>query len=133
MKKVIVYSLLLLASLAVSAQKNNVKNTSKSKDVEKIFADNLEDKFKNDLRSGKLTIYLLGGIVSAIRKGDSEFEKKFQIRYHGFSCIPPSNFEFYEKYNQYVFNHLSKHYGKDWIASANDSAFGFKKWKEKRL
>jgi len=132
MKKVIVYNLLLLASLTVFAQKKDVQNsrTSKSTDVEKLFADSLEDKFENDLKYGKLTIYLLGGIVSVIRKTDLEFEKKYHIDYHDFGCSTPSNFEYYKKNNLLIFNYLLKQHGNDWIAVANTNAFGFEKWKK---
>lgn len=87
-----------------------------------------KDKFKQDLQSKKLTVYLMGGIVSVIKEKDLEFQKQFKINYHDFGCTPPIDLEFYENYNRLVFEYLSKEYGKDWTASANQNAFGLKKW-----
>ena len=122
MKAIIYYR--LLASTALFAQQNQVEDTAN------LFSAAPENQFKNDLQSGKLTLYLMGGIVSVIKKADIEFEKKYQINYHDFGCMPPSHFEFYEQYNQLIFNHLLKQHGNDWIATANINAFGFEKWKK---
>lgn len=126
--KTIIYCL-FFASVTLFAQQNQAEDTA-TKNSKNLFSADPENKFKNDFKSGKLTLYLMGGIVSVIKKADMEFEKKYQINYHDFGCMPPNNFEFYEQYNQLVFNHLLKQHGREWIHMANINAFGFEKWKK---
>lgn len=117
---------------SVFAQKNDtikINNDQKPILFESLFEE-AKNKFEHDLKSKKLKLYLLGGIVSVIKKEDLEFEKQYEIQYHDFGCTSPMNFEVYEHYNQFVFDHLSKEYGKDWIVSTNTNAFGLKKWNQ---
>jgi len=133
MKKIVFYSFWLLATLNVYSQKDTTENSTivTEKELKKLLMQTSKDKFESDLKSKKLTIYLLGGIVPVIKEKDLEFEKHYKINYQDFGCTAPMNFEFYEHYNLLVFDFLSKEYGNDWIASANKNAFGLKKWKEK--
>lgn len=125
------FSILFFMCCSVFGQRNDTIKINKDQKP-LLFASSIDEaknKFEQDLKAKKLNIYLLGGIVSVIKKEDLEFEKHYEINYHDFGCTAPMNFKVYEHYNQFVFNHLSKEYGKDWIASANTNAFGFKKWK----
>lgn len=128
----LIFSILFFMSSSVFGQKNDtLKINNNQKPI--LFESSINEaknKFEQDLKSKKLKLYLLGGIVSVIKKEDLAFEKEYKIHYYDFGCTPPMNFEFYEHYNQFVFDHLSKEYGKDWIVSTNTNAFGFKKWNQ---
>lgn len=76
-------------------------------------------------------IYLLGGIISAITQKEIDFAKKYNIVFHDFGCVPPTNLAFYESENQNVFNLLNLKFGIKWQNEINENTLGFKKWKEK--
>lgn len=87
------------------------------------------DTIKIEINSNTKTIYLLGGIASVITKEDLAFAKKYNIQFHDFGCIAPSNFEEYEAKNRLVFDFLNKTYEKQWQKEIKPSVLGFEKWK----
>lgn len=89
------------------------------------------DTIKIEINSNTKTIYLLGGIASVITKEDLAFAKKYNIQFHDFSCIAPTNFEEYEVKNELVFDYLNKNYGKQWQKEIKPTVIGFEKWKKK--
>jgi hypothetical protein len=86
---------------------------------------------KIEINSNTKTIYVLGGIVSAITKEDLAFAKKYNVYFHDFGCIAPTNFEVYEAKNKLVFEYLNKTYGNQWQKEIKPSVLGFEKWKRK--
>ena len=68
------------------------------------------DTIKIEINSKTKTIYVLGGIASVITKEDLAFAKKYNIQFHDFGCIAPTNFEEYEEKNVLVFEYLNKAY-----------------------
>ena len=64
-------------------------------------------------------------------KEDLVFAKKYNIHFHDFGCIAPTNFKEYETKNQLVFEYLNKTYGKQWQKEIKQSVMGFEKWKKK--
>lgn len=123
------YSLLLILSFPVFGQQK-YSDTNQKPIPTASATENALHKFEQDLKAESLKIYLLGGIVSVIKNEDFEFEKKHNVKYYDFGCTPPVQFKLYERYNELVFDHLIKEYGKIWIAATNQNAFGFQKWKE---
>lgn len=91
------------------------------------------DTIKIEINSKTKTIYVLGGIASAITKDDLAFAKKYNIQFHDFGCIAPTNFEEYEVKNELVFEFLNKNYGKQWQKEIKPSVLGFEKWKMKKV
>jgi len=91
------------------------------------------DTIKIEINSNTKTIYLLGGIASVITKEDLDFAKKYNIQFHDFGCIAPTNFEEYEVKNELVFEFLNKNYGKQWQKEIKPSVLGFEKWKKKEI
>lgn len=89
------------------------------------------DTIKIGINSNTKTIYVLGGIASVITKEDLAFAKKYNIQFHDFGCIAPTNFEEYEIKNELVFNYLNKTFGKQWQKEIKPSVLGFEKWKKK--
>lgn len=127
----LLYTLLLLTNATSFGQKkDSVYN--KKPILAQSAKESAKQKFEQDLNTKNIKIYLLGGIISVITKEDLEFEKNYKMRYYDFGCMPPANFEMFEKYNQLVFDYLLKEHGKNWISSTNQNAFGFLKWKENR-
>ncbi|MDP5001139.1 MAG: hypothetical protein NWQ15_04500, partial [Flavobacterium sp.] len=57
------------------------------------------DTIKIEINSKTKTIYVLGGIASVITKEDMAFAKKYNIQFHDFGCIAPTNFKEYETKN----------------------------------
>lgn len=91
------------------------------------------DTIKIEINSNKKTIYVLGGIASVITKEDLAFAKKYNIQFHDFGCIAPTNFEEYEVKNELVFEYLNKTYGKQWQKDIKANVLGFEKWKKKEI
>jgi hypothetical protein len=89
------------------------------------------DTIKIEINSKTKTIYVLGGIASVITKEDLAFAKKYNIQFHDFGCIAPTNFKEYETKNELVFNYLNKTYGKQWQKKIKSSVLGFEKWRKK--
>lgn len=89
------------------------------------------DTIKIEINSKTKTIYLLGGIASVIIKEDLAFAKKYNIYFHDFGCIAPTNFKEYETKNELVFEYLNKTFGKQWQKEIKPSVLGFEKWKKK--
>ena len=89
------------------------------------------DTIKIEINSKTKTIYVLGGIASVITKDDLAFAKKYNIQFHDFGCIAPTNFEEYEAKNALVFDFLNKSYGNQWQKEIKSSVLGFEKWKKK--
>lgn len=127
----LLYSLLLLTNATSFGQKKHSDNNQKTI-LAATAMESAKQKFEQDLTTKNIKIYLLGGIKSVITKEDLEFEKNYLLHYFDFGCTPPLNFEMFEKYNQLVFDYLLKEYGKNWIYSTNQNAFGLLKWKENR-
>ena len=89
------------------------------------------DTIKIEIKSKTKTIYVLGGIAPVITKDDLVFAKKYNIQFHDFGCIAPTNFEEYEAKNALVFEYLNKSYGNQWQKEIKPSVMGFEKWKKK--
>ena len=89
------------------------------------------DVIKIEVNSKTKTIYVLGGIASVITKEDLAFAKKYNIQFHDFGCIAPTNFKEFETKNELVFEYLNKTYGKQWQKEIKSSVLGFEKWKKK--
>lgn len=89
------------------------------------------DTIKIEINSNTKTIYVLGGIASVITKEDLAFTKKYNVQFHDFGCIAPTNFEEYETKNELVFEFLNKIYGKQWQKEIKPSVLGFEKWRKK--
>ena len=88
------------------------------------------DTIKIEINSNTKTIYVLGGIASVITKEDLAFAKKYNIQFHDFGCIAPTNFKEYETKNELVFEYLNKTYGKQWQKEIKSSVLGFEKWRK---
>ena len=91
------------------------------------------DTIKIEINSNTKTIYLLGGIASVITKEDLAFAKKYNVHFHDFGCIAPTNFEEYEAKNELIFDFLNKTYGMQWQKEIKPSVLGFEKWKKKEI
>lgn len=89
------------------------------------------DTIKIEINSNTKTIYVLGGIASVITKEDLAFAKKYNIQFHDFGCIAPTNFKEYEIKNELVFEYLNKTYGKQWQKEIKPSVLGFERWRKK--
>lgn len=89
------------------------------------------DTIKIEVNSNTKTIYVLGGIASVITKEDLAFAKKYNVKFHDFGCIAPTNFKEYETKNELVFEYLNKTFGKQWQKEIKSSVMGFEKWKKK--
>ena len=107
--------LLLLAFFGIQAQEKNQNDT-----------------IKIEINSNTKTIYVLGGIASVITKEDLAFAKKYNIKFHDFGCIAPTNFEEYEVKNTLIFEYLNKIYGKQWQKEIKPSILGFEKWRKNK-
>ena len=102
------------------------------------FAIHAQEKKQNDtikieINSNTKTIYVLGGIASVITKEDLAFAKKYNVHFHDFGCIAPTNFEEYEAKNELIFDFLNKTYGMQWQKEIKPSVLGFEKWKKKEI
>jgi hypothetical protein len=76
------------------------------------------------------TVYMIGGIASVITKEDIAFAKKYNIQFHDFGCLAPSNMEKYEKLNTQVFDQLNKEFGSNWQKEIRKGILGYERWKK---
>ncbi len=100
-----------------------------------VFANNLDrDKCeesktqaKTDLKNGKISFMLQGGIAPIYVKGQEVFEKKYKLSYLDLGCMVPANLCL-EHYNAEVAKYLDQKYGKVWRKEVRkDVAFGGKR------
>lgn len=89
-----------------------------------------EEKFKNDVARNSVTLYIIGGIVSAVREKELAFAKKYNIAFHDFGCVVPGNLDYFDRYNRCVFEHLTQIYGVGWLKEINPNVVGINKYKE---
>lgn len=90
-----------------------------------------QEMLKQDIKSNKVTLYILGGIAARVYKEDGAFCRKFKIGFHDFGCLAPLNLDFYSEYNQLVFDYLNEQYGTDWQKEIRKDILGWEKWKKK--
>ena len=90
-----------------------------------------QEKFKSDLKSNTVSLYVLSGIVSKATSADGKYEKKFAVKYHDFGCVVPMDVDFYKEYNKLVFTHLKKRFGKKWEKDIRKDAIGLDELKSK--
>lgn len=117
----LIHLLFVLLSIPTSGQQ------VQSEVCTKHLAISAKMNFEEDLKNNTITLYVRGGIVSAITLNDKRFEKLYNVKYRDFGCVVPEDVSFYEKYNQYVFHYLEEKYGNDWKKLANKNAFGWNK------
>ena len=86
----------------------------------------------DDIKKGTVSLYIIGGIVSALQKGDEGFAEKYGVNYHDFGCVVPGNLEYYELYNGFAFEYLDAKFGKKWRKEVNMRTMGFVKWRERK-
>lgn len=79
----------------------------------------------------KPIIYLLGGIVSSVGEKEMDFAKKYNVAFHDFGCLAPTNLEHYEQLNYKAFDLLNIQFGPKWQEEIKPTTLGFTKWKEK--
>jgi hypothetical protein len=86
--------------------------------------------FKQDLKNAQLKIYVLGGIVPAVKVEDRELAEQLGFSYIDFGCNAPLNFAYYLCYNRYVFDHLIAKYGDAVFAKLNRQSFGYRDYQQ---
>lgn len=125
--KNIILILILLISANNFAQTTPVATTKdKTNDAYILDLQRVEKAFKSDVKRGTLKLYVMGGIVSAIKDVDREFEQLYKIQYHDFGCLVPANLDYYERYNNLVFEYLDQNFGDDWMVTLNPSVLAAK-------
>lgn len=86
-----------------------------------------EQAFKNSVANNSFRLYIIGGMVSAIREREVAFAKKYNISFHDFGCVVPANLSFYQSYNQLVFEHLTTTFGTEWRKEVSPNVIGISK------
>jgi hypothetical protein len=76
-----------------------------------------------DIKLKKPRLLLIGSIAPIIHHNQGEFEKKYNIEYYDFGCMPP-NEECVIQYNKTVFNYLDKKYGRKWRKEVRKDVIG---------
>lgn len=81
----------------------------------------------NDIEKKNIEILLPGGIVSsAIFPNDSNFEKKYNVKFASQGCTRnPGDNE--SEYNQEIFKFLDQKFGKEWRDEIRQDAIGLKR------
>ena len=78
----------------------------------------------------KPVLYVLGGIVPVIGQKEYDFAKKYNVAFHDFGCLAPTNLEKYEELNDTNFELLNIQFGPKWQTEINPNTLGFTKWLE---
>ncbi len=67
-----------------------------------------------DIRENQIKLLLAGGIApGASTSEDEAFEKKYDIQYFDFGCVPPAD-ACIEEYNKVMFKYLDQKFGRTW-------------------
>jgi hypothetical protein len=82
------------------------------------------------VNSQQMKIYLLGGIVTAITQKEIDFSKKYNVQFHDFGCLAPTNLDYYEAINFRTFDLLNIQFGPKWQSEIKPTTLGFNKWLE---
>lgn len=95
-----------------------------------FITDNLKAKemAELDIKNGTPFLLLMGGIAPTIIATDPAFEKLYGIYFYEFGCSGPED-EIIVSYNQRIFEHLDKVFGKKWKKKVRDDVIGFKDWR----
>ena len=78
-----------------------------------------------DIENKKPRLLLIGSIAPIIYNNQCIFEKKYNIEYYDFGCLPPSE-ECVIQYNKTVFNYLDKKFGRKWRKEVRKDVIGLK-------
>ena len=81
----------------------------------------------DDKRDVKV-VYLAKGISAHDLVDTAWIAKKYNIQFHDFGCIAPTNFKEYETKNAVVFEYLNKTFCKLWQKEIKPNVLGFEKW-----
>lgn len=85
---------------------------------------------KLDIQNGIPFLLLMGGVAPTIISTDPQFENTYDIYFFEFGCTGPEN-KILFAYNQVIFEHLNKKYGKKWKNEVRKDVIGFKDWRKK--
>lgn len=116
MKNRIHFLLAIILLSGISMAQNKAKSNDNAKTVEVKV---------------KPIIYLLGGIVSSVGEKEMAFAKKYNVAFHDFGCLAPTNLEVYEELNSKTFDLLNIQFGFKWQEDIKPTTLGFSKWKAK--
>ena len=82
-----------------------------------------------DIENGIPFLLLMGGVAPTIISSDPQFENTYGVYFFEFGCTGPEN-KILSAYNQIIFEHLNKEYGKKWIKEVRKDVIGFKDWRK---
>jgi hypothetical protein len=95
--------------------------------VDTLHCTQIDELFKNDIKSKTIFLFLQGGIEPIVYSTDKKFEKKYGIYFQDFGCISP-NYKCIIKYNYKVFDYLTMKYGEKWKKEIREDVIGLKEW-----
>lgn len=117
MIRVLLLLWIICAPLILKAQ-SVVNNTTTSG----IAAKSRQEALK-DISENKAKLVIWGGLIPKHYKGQEDFEKKYQLTYRVYGCVPPRDMNM-SAYNTEVFKYLDKRYGKDWRKEVRPDVVG---------
>jgi len=78
-----------------------------------------------DIKDRHPKLMLISGIAPMHIKGQENFEKKYEVKYHEFGCIAPIK-TCVLMYNKVIFEYLDKKFGKKWRDDVRTDVLGLK-------
>lgn len=129
---------LLIGIYQISLSQNRIltdDELNKSTVHKIIFEDTLtcsdvEKWIKSDISNKTIFLFLQGGLAPISYSTDRVFENKYGVYFNDFGDVGLSNEVCIKKYNNMVFEYLTKTYGKYWIHEIRKDVIGFSEWKK---
>jgi len=113
----------------LSDEELNHSTASKIRWADTITCAQIDKWVKSDIKSKTIFLFLTGGIAPAVYTTDQKFEDKYGIYYFDFGDSSP-DYKCVIKYNDMVFDYLTKVYGKKWKREVRKDIIGLSEWKK---
>ncbi len=107
--------------------KNNYTPKFYSIKKDKTTTFDLENNFKNDVKNKSLKIYILDEKSEGISENQFNFQNKYKLEFLTFDI---KNQEYFENYNNKLFNFLEDNYNDKWQKEISNDVLGFEKWQD---
>lgn len=90
--------------------------------------DNAEKVALKDISSGKIMVFLVGGIGPVEYTTDKHFENKYEISFEDYGDLPAEH-DCMKNYNFLIFAYLNEKYGNQWVREIRKDVYALKEWK----
>ncbi len=84
---------------------------------------------QKDIKNQTAFLLVQGGFAPVVYAQDKNFEKVYRVRFSDFGCVSP-NPKLVKAYNTEIFKHLTKKFGKKWLAQCRKDVIGLQDYRK---